>query len=438
MLKLFKGGVHPKDNKSLTASKPIEKAPLPKKVIIPVRQHIGAPCTPLVKKGDKVKKGQVIADSDAFVSGSIHASISGTVVDVSENLHGVFGKSLAIVIESDGLDEWVEGIPFRREWENLSIEELKDIIKKAGIVGMGGATFPTHVKLSPSKDKNVDTFILNGAECEPYLTADYRMMLEYTDRIVNGIKIVMKILNVNKAYVGIEDNKPEAAEAMRRSLKDTPVEVVALPTRYPQGGEKMLIKAITKREVPSGGLPADIGVVVQNVGTVIAISDAVINGIPLIERVTTITGGAIAEPKNLLLRVGITFKEAIECCGELKKSPEKIIMGGPMMGIAQFSMDTPIIKGTSGILALAKDEINESIESSCIRCGRCIEACPMGLNPSMLSILGEKNFYREAKEDYNLMDCIECGSCVYACPAKRNIVQYIKYLKAQNTAKVAK
>lgn len=438
MLKLFKGGVHPKDNKSLTANKPIEKAFLPQKVIIPVRQHIGAPCTPMVKKGDKVKKGQVVADNDAFVSGSIHASISGTVVDVSENLHGVFGKSLAIVIESDGLDEWVDGLPLKRDWEDLSIEELKTIIKNAGIVGMGGATFPTHVKLSPAKDKKVDTFILNGAECEPYLTADYRMMLEYTDRIVNGIKIVMKILGVSKAYIGIEDNKPDAAEAMRKALKDTPVEVVVLPTRYPQGGEKMLIKAITKREVPSGGLPADIGVVVQNVGTVVAISDAVINGMPLIERVTTVTGGAIAEPKNLLLRVGTTFKEAIEYCGGLKKSPEKVIMGGPMMGIAQFSMDTPIIKGTSGILALSKDEINESKESSCIRCGRCVEACPMGLNPSMLSILGEKNFYREAKEDYNLMDCIECGSCVYACPAKRNIVQYIKYLKAQNAAKVAK
>lgn len=438
MLKLFKGGVHPNDNKSFTAGKAIEKPSLPQKVIIPVRQHIGAPCTPLVKKGDKVKKGQIIADSDAFVSSPIHASISGTVVDVGEYVHGVFGRCMAIVIESDGLDQWVEGLPLQRSWEDLSIEELKTIIKQAGIVGMGGATFPTHVKVSPSKDKKVDTFILNAAECEPYLTADYRMMLENAESIVSGVKIVMKILGVEKAYIGIEDNKMDAVEVMKKAFSGTQVEVAALPTRYPQGGEKMLIKAITKREVPSGGLPADIGVVVQNVGTVIAISDAVTKGIPLIERITTITGGAVAEPKNLLLRVGTTFRQAVEYCGGLKDSPEKVIMGGPMMGIAQFSLDTPVIKGTSGILALTKEEINESQESPCIRCSRCINACPMGLNPSMLSILGEKNFYKEAKEDYNLMDCIECGSCVYVCPAKRNIVQYIKYLKAQNAAKVAK
>lgn len=438
MLKFFKGGVHPKDNKKYTAEKVIENSLIPDKVIIPVRQHIGAPCTPVVKKGDRVKKGQVIADSDAFVSEPIHSSVSGTVVDVGEYVHGVFGKSLAIVIENDKQDQWAEGIPLKRDWNTLSVDEIKAIIRKAGIVGMGGATFPTHVKLSPPPDKKVDTFILNGAECEPYLTADYRMMLEYTDKIVSGVLIVMKILDVDKAYVGIEDNKPKAIEAMKRAFRETAVQVVELPTRYPQGGEKMLIKAITKKEVPSGALPADVGVVVQNVGTVIAISDAVINGIPLIERVTTVSGDAVREPKNISLRVGTTFQQAVDFCGGLKEKPEKVIMGGPMMGIAQFSLDTPIIKGTSGILALTDKAINESEQSPCIRCGRCIEACPMGLNPSRLSILGERNLYREAKEDNNLMDCIECGSCVYACPAKRNIVQYIKYLKKENAAKSAK
>lgn len=438
MLKFFKGGVHPRDNKKYTSEKTIENSLIPEKVIIPVRQHIGAPCTPLVKKGDRVKKGQVIADSDAFVSGPIHSSISGTVVDVGDYIHGVFGKSLAIVIENDKLDQWEDGIPLKRDWNTLSVDEIKTIIRKAGIVGMGGATFPTHVKLSPPSDKKVDTFILNGAECEPYLTADYRMMLEYTDKVVNGVLIVMKILGVDKAYVGIEDNKPKAIEAMKRAFRETAVQVVELPTRYPQGGEKMLIKAITKKEVPSGALPADVGVVVQNVGTVIAISDAVINGIPLIERVTTVSGDAVREPKNISLRVGTTFKQAVDFCGGLKEKPEKIIMGGPMMGIAQFSLDTPIIKGTSGILALTDKAINESEQSPCIRCGRCIEACPMGLNPSRLSILGERNLYKEAKEDNNLMDCIECGSCVYTCPAKRNIVQYIKYLKKENAAKSAK
>ncbi|MDF2880928.1 MAG: rnfC [Clostridiaceae bacterium] len=438
MLKFFKGGVHPKDNKKYTANKAIENSLIPEKVVIPVRQHIGAPCIPLVKKGDKVKKGQVIADSDAFVSGPIHSSISGTVVDIGDYVHGVFGKSLAIVIENDKMDQWVDGIPLKRDWKTLSVDEIKTIIRKAGIVGMGGATFPTHVKLSPPADKKVDTFILNGAECEPYLTADYRMMLEYTDKIVSGVFIVMKILGVDNAYVGIEDNKPKAVEAMKEAFRGTPVTVVELPTRYPQGGEKMLIKAITKKEVPSGALPADVGVVVQNVGTVIAISDAVINGIPLIERVTTVSGDAVREPKNISLRVGTTFQQAVDFCGGLKEKPEKIIMGGPMMGIAQFSLDTPIIKGTSGILALTNKAINESEQSPCIRCGRCIDACPMGLNPSRLSILGERNLFIEAKEENNLMDCIECGSCVYACPAKRNIVQYIKYLKKENAAKVAK
>lgn len=438
MINLFKGGIHPKDNKGNTVNKAVEIPPVPQRVIIPVRQHIGAPCTPLVKKGDEVKKGQIIADSEAFVSSPIHASISGTVVDVAEYPHGVFGKALAIVIESDGLDQWAEGLPTDRDWKKLSIEEIKSIIKKSGIVGMGGATFPTSVKLSPPPDKKVNTFILNAAECEPYLTADYRMMLEYTDSIVNGVNIVMKVLGVEKGFVGIEDNKPEAIEAMKKAFNGSSVTVMALPTRYPQGGEKMLIKAITGLEVPSGGLPADVGVVVQNVGTVIAVYDAVAKGIPVIQRVTTVTGGAISEPKNLLLRVGTTFSSAMEYCGGLKESPDKVIMGGPMMGIAQFSTEVPVIKGTSGILALSKQESNFSIESACIRCGKCVKACPMGLNPSMLSILSEKKFYQEAKEEYNLMDCIECGSCVYVCPAKRNIVQYIKYSKAQNAAKAAK
>lgn len=438
MLKLFKGGIHPKDNKSYTVNKAIEKPPLPSKVIIPVRQHIGAPCTPLVKKGDKVKKGQVIADSDQFVSAPIHASISGTVIDIGEYNHGVFGKGLAIVIENDGLDQWVEEINENDKWEDASVEELKKIIRKAGIVGLGGAAFPTHVKLSPPSDKKVHTFILNGAECEPYLTADYRMMIEYGESILNGVNIVMKVLGVSKGYIAIEDNKPQAIESMKKIFKGTFVKIISLPTRYPQGGEKMLIKAVTGQEVPSGGLPADVGVVVQNVGTVVAISDAVIKGIPVIERVTTVTGAAIKEPKNLNLRIGTTFKDAINYCGGLKEVPEKIIMGGPMMGIAQFSQDVPVIKGTSGILVLTKKETNFSKESNCIRCGRCIKACPMGLNPSMLSILGQKNLYKEAKEDYDLLDCIECGCCDYVCPAKRNIVQYIKGCKVQNAAKAVK
>ncbi len=303
---------------------------------------------------------------------------------------------------------------------------------------MGGATFPTHVKLSPPPDKKVDTFILNAAECEPYLTADHRMMLEESDRIVSGVKITMKVLGIDKGYVGIEENKPDAIETMKKAFAGTNVQVIGLPTKYPQGAEKMLIKVLSDKEVPSGGLPADVGVVVQNVGTVAAISDAVLKGIPLIERVTTISGGAIKEPKNILVRVGTSFTDAIEYCGGFSETPEKLLSGGPMMGMAQSTIDLPIIKGVSGILALSKKDVNSGKESACISCGRCVEACPMHLNPSQLSVLGQRGLYQEAKEEENLLDCVECGSCVYVCPAKRNIVQYIKYCKAQNATQNAK
>lgn len=435
MFKGFRGGVHPNDRKSLTVNRLIEVAPIPDKVIIPIRQHIGAPATPIVSKGDIVKKGQVIAKNEGFVSSPVHSSISGKVIDICDCSHSGFGKCLSIIIENDGLDEWMKGIRFHEDWENLDAEEMRQIIQQAGIVGMGGATFPTHVKLSPSRDKKVDTFILNAAECEPYLTADYRMMIEYTERIVVGTKIAMKALDVEKGYVGIEDNKPEAIKVMKDALSGmTNIEVVSLPTKYPQGAEKMLIKMLVGKEIPSGGLPMDVGVVVQNVGTVVAICDAITKGMPLIERVTTVTGGSINEPKNLLLRIGTTFEDAISYCGGFKEDPKKVISGGPMMGFAQSTLNVPIIKGTSGILALSKKDVNSGKESACIKCGKCVEVCPMGLVPSMLSILGERDLYGEAKEDFDLLDCVECGSCVYVCPAKRKIVQYIRYSKAQNAA----
>ncbi len=438
MAKSFRGGVHPDDRKRYTAAKPIEVAPLPAKVVIPTRQHIGAPCTVLVKVGDLVKKGQVIAEAQAFVSSPVHASISGKVVEVADYPHPVFGFCQSVVIESDGADEWVEGLPLTRDWQTLDAAAIKDIIRQAGIVGMGGATFPTHVKLAPPPEKSIDVFILNGAECEPYLTADHRVMLEATDKVVTGMRIAMKVLGVAKGYVGIEENKPDAITAMVAATKGTGITVVPLKTKYPQGAEKTLIKVILDREVPSGGLPMDVGVVVQNVGTVVAIADAVINGLPLIERVTTITGGAIAEPKNLLLRIGTTFAQAVELCGGFAVPPAKLIMGGPMMGLAQCRLDVPVIKGTSGILALSAEDVNAGEERPCIRCGRCVEACPMGLVPSMLSILGQRGLYEVAKAEYDLLDCVECGSCVFVCPAKRNIVHYVKYLKAQNAAAAAK
>jgi electron transport complex protein RnfC len=439
MGKSFRGGVHPDDRKRYTANKPIEIAPVPPKVIIPTRQHIGAPCSPVVKVGDLVKKGQIIAEAQAFVSSPIHASTSGKVVEIAEYPHAVFGSCQAIVIESDGQDEWAEGLPLNQDWQALEVSAIKEIIRVSGLVGMGGATFPTHVKMAPPAEKNIDSFILNGAECEPYLTADHRVMLEQTDRVIIGTQIAMKVLGVTKGYIGIEENKPDAIEVMRKACSGIAgIEVVPLQTKYPQGAEKTLIQVVVGRQVPSGGLPMDVGVVVQNVGTVVAIADAVQHGIPLIERVTTVTGGAIADPKNLLLRIGSTFEQAVELCGGFKEEPVKVIMGGPMMGMAQRTLDAPIIKGVSGILALSAADINSGPQRACIRCGRCVDACPMGLVPSMLSVLGERGLYQVAKEEYDLLDCVECGSCVYVCPAKRNIVHYIKLSKAQNAAMAAK
>ena len=434
-MKSFFGGVHPNDGKKYSANKPIEVAPIPEKAIISLRQHLGAPVSAIVKKDDQVKKGQLIATSDAFVAANIHASISGTVVDVGDYPHPVGGFAPAVVIESDGQDAWVEGIPKQIDWEKLDNKQLLQLVRDAGIVGMGGATFPTHVKLAPPPDKKIDTLIINGSECEPFLTADYRAMLEYADRIKSGTLITMKILGVQSAFVGIEDNKPEAVQSLKKVFEGTSVKVEALPTKYPQGAEKMLIYTLTERAVPSGGLPMDVNVVVQNIGTVLGISDAVTQGIPLIQRVVTISGSAVKEPKNLLLRLGFSIADALAMCGGLTTEAAKIISGGPMMGFAQSTMNFTVMKGTSGVLFLSKADVNYDKERPCIHCGGCIETCPMGLNPSMLSILGEKQLFEEAKDEYDLLDCMECGSCVYQCPSKRKIVQYIRYCKAQNAAK---
>lgn len=438
MLGKIKWGIHPDTHKSPTENKAIESNELPGRVILPVQQHIGAPSVPIVKKGELVKKGQLIAEAKAAVSSNVHATISGKVVEVSDQPHPVLGKCQAIIIESDGLDEWAEGVLTERDWQKLNGAEIVEIIKEAGIVGLGGATFPTHIKLNPPGDSRIDTLIINAAECEPYLTADHRIMLEYTERVVTGILMIKKVLGVNNVIIGIEDNKMNAVQAMTAAVAGTGIKVAAVPTRYPQGAEKTLIKTLLKREVPSGKLPLSIGVVVQNVGTAVAICDAVRNGIPLIERVVTVSGGAVKEPKNLLLRIGTTFGYAIEQCGGLKSTPKKIIMGGPLMGAAQYTTEVPVIKGASGILAFTQEEVNDGPESPCIRCGSCLDACPMGLNPSMLSILGERSFVEEAVNQYHLMDCMECGCCTFVCPAKRKIIHYIRYSKKMSAQKGGK
>jgi electron transport complex protein RnfC len=427
----FERGIHPNDAKGLTEHHQIIQANLPQRVVIPLSQHIGAPTKPEVTIGDEVKKGQLIGSPTSFVSAPVHSSISGKVIAISDFPQPSGRMVPSVVIESDGKDE---GIPFtdNPDYLALDVDEIKDRIKNAGIVGLGGAAFPTSVKLSPPKEKPVDTVILNGAECEPYLTADHRLMVERSQDIVNGLKLIMKALGVTDGYIGIENNKPDAIKAMVESASEDPnIKVLSLKVKYPQGAEKMLIKAVKGREVPSKGLPMDVGVVVQNVGTALAIYEAVRYNKPLIERVVTVTGKGVKEHKNFMVRIGTLISELIEQCGGLTEDAAKVISGGPMMGFAQWSLDVPVVKGTSGILVLTKNECISSDEySPCIRCGSCIDICPMGLNPSILSILSEKGRYEETK-DYNIFDCFECGSCAYVCPSNRPMVQFMRLAKSQ-------
>lgn len=427
----FERGIHPEYHKDLASGKSITKAKLPHRIVVPLSQHIGAPAKANVSIGDEVKRGQLIGTVSGFVSSPVHSSISGKVIAMAD--FPVTGGKIvpSIVIESDGKDEAIE-FKENPDYMNLAADDIKNLIKDAGIVGLGGAAFPTNVKLSPPKEKKIDAVIINGAECEPYLTADHRLMLEYPGEVVEGLKILMKTLGVNEGYIGIEENKEDAIAAMKSAVSgESNIKVYALEIKYPQGAEKMLIKAIKGREVPTKGLPMDVGVVVQNVGTAFAIYEAIRYGKPLIERVVTITGSGIKGPANMMVRIGTLFSEVIEQCGGFADGAVKVISGGPMMGFAQWTLDVPVVKGTSGILVLDEREyVSSDKYSACIRCGRCLDACPMGLNPSMLSILSEKGFFEETKE-YNLFDCFECGSCAYVCPAKRPMVQFMRLAKSQ-------
>ena len=426
----FKGGIHPPDSKDATKDKAIVSAKIPSRLTVPLFQHIGYSCTSAVHVGQEVKKGQIIGTAGGFVSAPVHAPVSGKITGICEVPHPAGMMVQAMVIENDYKETWIE-LTETPDYSLLTAAQLRERILGAGIVGMGGATFPTHVKLSPPKEKKIDTVIINGVECEPYLTADYRLMLEKAVEIIVGSKIIMKALDVSKGYIGIEANKQDAVEIMKKALENDPgLSVHSLKVKYPQGAEKMLIKALVNREVPPRGLPMDVGVVVQNVATAAAVYDAVRFGRPLIERVVTVTGDAVKEPKNVLARIGSTVADVIDECGGFSQEPGKIIMGGPMMGIALFSTSAPITKGTSGIIVLSKQTVLHSEEfGPCIKCGRCIDVCPMGLVPSMLGVFGEKGFYDEAKE-YKVHDCFECGSCTYVCPSKRPIVQFIKLAKS--------
>ena len=426
-----KGGVHPAENK-LSADKAIKKAGLPKQVSIPIAQHIGAPSTPTVKRKDQVKAGDIIAESKGFVSANIHSSVSGTVAKVDQVIDATGFRRPCVVINVEG-DEWADGIDTSEELVGditLSPEEIRQKVQDAGIVGMGGATFPSHVKLSVPEGKQVDTLIINGVECEPYLTADHRVMLERAEELLTGVRIMMRALGVDRALIGVESNKPDAIAHLNNLVDgETGIDVYGLKVKYPQGGEKQLIKALLDREVPSGGLPLDVGTVVHNVGTTLAVYEAVQKNKPLVERVVTVTGKSLQKPANLLVRIGTPVKDLIEAAGGLPEDTGKVVSGGPMMGKALQSLDAPVVKGTSGVLVIPQKEAKRATDVHCIRCSKCISVCPMGLEPYLLKQLSQLERYEEL-EALAVMDCIECGSCSFTCPANLPLLDYIRLGKS--------
>ena len=446
MLKTFpKGGLHVPDNK-LSEKETIKELELPKLVNIPIAQHIGAPSKVIVDKKEKVKTGQIIATTAGFISANIHSPVTGTVTKIDNILDSSGYKKTAVVVRVEE-DEWADGIdtdPALKSEILLSREEIIEKIKEAGIVGLGGATFPSHVKLMvPDHAKDPELLLINGVECEPYLTADHRLMLEKANEIVVGVNILKKGLGVKKVAIGIENNKKDAIKVLKDATKGyDDIEVVALKVKYPQGGEKQLIKAVTKKEVPNGKLPLDVGAVVYNVGTVYAVYEAVQKNKPLIERVVTVTGKSLVKPSNFWVRIGTPIEHLLEAAGGVPEDTGKIINGGPMMGKALKDYSVPVTKGTSGILLIPKAKSGRREMQPCIRCAKCIDVCPMGLEPYMLMTLTDKVLLERAKEE-DVMNCIECGSCSYICPSSRPLLDYIrlgkagvnKLMKSQNNGK---
>lgn len=438
MLRSFKiGGIHPPGNK-ISKNSPITVAPLPDRVVVPLSQHIGAPATPCVAKGDHVKVGQLIGQSSGFVSANVHSPISGVVTAVDSLPDGAGLRKPAIVIEREG-DEWLETIDRSDaliQSCHLTPKEIIDKIAAAGLVGMGGATFPAHVKLSIPAGQKAECLIINGVECEPYLTSDYRTMLERGSEVLVGAQILCKALDVNKAYIGIEDNKPEAISHLTTLAAGYPhIEIVPLRTKYPQGGEKQLIQAITGKAVPSGGLPIHVGVVVQNIGTALAVYEAVQKNKPLIERVVTVTGKTLRDPSNFMVRIGTPISSLIDLCGGMPQDALKVINGGPMMGRALANIDAPVTKGTSGIVIMRNRESLRTPASSCIKCAKCVGVCPMGLEPYLLNKLTRLKRFDDL-EPLRITDCIECGSCAYTCPASIPLLDYIRVGKAETMKRI--
>jgi len=428
---LFSGGVSVPHRKN-TAEMETVVMNVPSKVIIPMVQHIGAPCRPTVKTGDVVKVGQVIGDSDAYVSAPIHSSVSGIVKRVEPMLYASGHLIMSVEIEADNKQEIFEGI---KAPSINSRDDFIGAIRRSGLVGLGGAGFPSHVKLSPPKDKKIDYLIINGAECEPYITSDYRECIEFAPYIIKGIKLVLDMLEIPRAIIGIEDNKPEAISLLKeKSGNDSRISVCSLRSRYPQGAEKTLIYAVTGRKVPPGKLPADVGCVVFNVNSISFMAKYVETGMPLIKKRITVDGSVVRDPKNIEVYIGTSLKDVFEYSGGLISSPYKVLMGGPMMGVAQYSLETSVIKNTNAILAFDKNEGDLPPESPCIRCGRCVSVCPMNLLPLDINRLVMAGRYEEL-DKFHVLDCIECGSCSYICPAKRHLVQSIRLGKQAVTRK---
>lgn len=438
-MKTFKGGVHLAEHKEMSLSDThIKRAKLPAVATIPLQQHIGSPSRPIVKVGDSVYAGSKIAEPGGFVSASVHSSVSGKVKSIDIFSHPTVGRSLAVQIESDGKDTPDPAIAEDSNWKNLSADEIRLRVREAGIVGMGGAMFPAHVKFMPLPDKEIDTLIINGAECEPYLTADHVLMLAKPAEIIAGAEIIMRAVGAKRCIIAVEDNKLEALELINSKLfgmENKPIKTVRLKVKYPQGAEKQLIKTVLNKEVPRGGLPLNVGVVVSNVGTVTAVYDAIRYRKPLYERVVTVTGTCVAHAQNFLVRIGTPISQLLGECATLRQ-PVVVVAGGPMMGMAQVDLNVPVIKGTTGVVTFHKSEVKLPTQGPCIRCGRCVRGCPMRLVPSLIQRSSEKERFEEA-EECGAMDCMECGVCAYNCPAKIPLVQLIRWAKAEILARRA-
>ncbi len=426
----FRHGVHPEERKELTHAIPIRRMPFPDEVVLPLRQHAGKPATVRVKVGDHVERGDKVADADGFVSVPIHASAAGTVVDIDwwPHIDGTMAMAVRLKVDPHAMQ-----LPRPRlvpHWEGLTPEQVIQAVQDAGVVGLGGAAFPTHVKLAPPKDMSVHTIIVNGAECEPYLTTDHRTMVEYPARVLFGVRVMMHTLGVKKAVIGVEKNKPDAIAALNAALpKDLDISVLPLTVKYPQGAEKMLIHAVTGLEVESGKLPVSAGVIVQNVASAAAIAEVFETGLPLIERIVTVSGDGVKKPGNFIVPVGTKLVDLLDYCGGLTPDAAEVIIGGPMMGAAQGNLDAPVTKGTTGVVVLTTQQVRGDKVWPCIHCGRCLDACPVFLNPSLLGDLARNRRYEEM-ESLHLADCMLCGSCSYVCPSNIPLSQQFAFSKS--------